>query len=62
MAVPQLKRLVAGFPPQRPGFAPGQVMWDFVMHGVALEQVSSEFFGFACQSSSHQILYARNHQ
>jgi hypothetical protein len=27
-AVPYLKRLVAGFPPRRPGFAPGQVMWD----------------------------------
>jgi hypothetical protein len=28
LAVPQLKRLVADFPPRRLGFAPGQVMWD----------------------------------
>jgi hypothetical protein len=28
-AVPQLRRLVAGFPPRGPGSSPGQVMWDF---------------------------------
>jgi hypothetical protein len=28
---PQLRRLVAGFPPQRPGFKPGSGHGDFVM-------------------------------
>jgi hypothetical protein len=28
MAAPQLKRLVAGFSPQGPGFSPGLVKWD----------------------------------
>jgi hypothetical protein len=31
MAVPYLRRLVAGFPPQRPGFAPGSVRVGFVV-------------------------------
>jgi hypothetical protein len=29
----------------------------FVVHKVALEQVFSEYFGFACQSSVHKILH-----
>jgi hypothetical protein len=29
MAAPLPKRLVAGFPPRRPGFAPGSNEWDF---------------------------------
>jgi hypothetical protein len=28
LAVPYLKRLVAGFPPRRPGFSSVQVLWD----------------------------------
>jgi hypothetical protein len=31
-------------------------MWDFVVDKVALGQVSSEYFGFPCQSSFHQLL------
>jgi hypothetical protein len=46
MAMPWLKRLVAGFPPRWPGF---------VVDKVALRQVFSEYFGFPCQSSFHQF-------
>jgi hypothetical protein len=31
-------------------------MWDFVVDKVALGQVFSEYFGFPCQSSFHQLL------
>jgi hypothetical protein len=31
-------------------------MWDFVVEKVALGQVFSEYFGFPCQSSFHQLL------
>jgi hypothetical protein len=33
----------------------------FVVDKVALGQVFSEYFGFPCQSSSHQILHHHNH-
>jgi hypothetical protein len=38
------------------GSNPGLVMWDFVVDKVALGQVFSEYFGFPCQSSFHQLL------
>jgi hypothetical protein len=60
-AAPQLKRLVAGFPPQRPGFDPGSGQAGFVVDKVALGHVFSEYFGFPCQSSFHQILHHHNH-
>jgi hypothetical protein len=47
-AAPYLKRLVAGFPPRRPGFKPGSSHVGFVVDKVALEQVFSEYFGFPC--------------
>jgi hypothetical protein len=31
-------------------------MWDFVVDKLALGQVFSEYFGFPCQSSFHQLL------
>jgi hypothetical protein len=31
-------------------------MWDFVVDKVALGKVFSEYFGFPCQSSFHQLL------
>jgi hypothetical protein len=55
-AAPQLERLIAGFPPQRPGS--GQV--GLVVDKVALGQVVSEYFSFPCQSSFHQILNPHN--
>jgi hypothetical protein len=60
-AVPQLKRLVAGFPPQRPGFEPGSGHVGFGVDKVALGQVFSEYFGFPCQSSFHQFLHNHHH-
>jgi hypothetical protein len=48
-ATPQLKRLVAAFPPRRPGVKPGSGQVGFVVNKVALEQVFSEYFGFPCQ-------------
>jgi hypothetical protein len=33
----------------------------FVVDKVVLEQVFSEYFGFSCQSSFHQILHHHNH-
>jgi hypothetical protein len=33
----------------------------FVVDEVALGQVFSEYFGFVCQSSFHQILQLHNH-
>jgi hypothetical protein len=41
-AVPYLKRLAAGFLPQRPGFEPGSGHVGFVVNKVALGQVFSE--------------------
>jgi hypothetical protein len=53
--VSKLKRLVAGFPPRRPGFEPGSGQVGFVVDKVALEQASSEYFGFPCQFSFHRL-------
>jgi hypothetical protein len=33
----------------------------FVVDRMALGQIISEYFGFPCQSSFHQILHHRNH-
>jgi hypothetical protein len=43
----QLKRLVAGFPPRRPGFDPGSGQVGFMVDKVALRRVFSEYFGFS---------------
>jgi hypothetical protein len=51
MAVPYLRRLVAGFPPQRPGFEDGPGYVGFVVDKVALVQVSSEYSGFSSYST-----------
>jgi hypothetical protein len=51
MSVPQLRRLVAGFPQRLPEFEPRSGHVEFVLHEVALEQVFSEYFGFLCQFS-----------
>jgi hypothetical protein len=41
--------LVADFPTRRLGFEPKSGHVGFVVDKVALEQVSSEYFGFRCQ-------------
>jgi hypothetical protein len=58
-ALPQLKRLVAGFPQRRPGFASGQHV-GFLVDKAELEQAFSEYFGFPCQSF-HQFIHHHNH-
>jgi hypothetical protein len=60
MALRKLGRLVLGFPPWKPGFASGQRV-GFVVDKVALGQISSEYFGFPCQFSSHRLFHAHHH-
>jgi hypothetical protein len=50
-------RLVAGFPPWRPGFDPSSGHVGLVVDKVALGQVFSEYFGFPCQFSFHRLLH-----
>jgi hypothetical protein len=55
---PKLKRLVAGFPPRRPGFKSGSSHVGFVGgQSGAGACFFSEYFGFPSQSSFHQFLY-----
>jgi hypothetical protein len=56
-AVPELRRLVSGFPQRQPGLEPGSGHVGFVVDKVALGQVFSEYFGFPCRSSVHQLLH-----
>jgi hypothetical protein len=44
-----------------PGFELESVQVGFVVDKVALGQVFSEYFGFPCPSSLHQILHHHNH-
>jgi hypothetical protein len=60
-AVPQIMRLVAGFPPLQPGFGPGSGHVGFVVDEVALGQDCSEYFGLPCQYSLHQLLQIHHH-
>jgi hypothetical protein len=45
-AMPYLRRLVAGFPPRRPGFEPRSGHVGFVVDKVVLGQVLSWYLGF----------------
>jgi hypothetical protein len=56
-AMPQLRQLVAGFSPWRPGFKPGSGHVGFVVDKVALGQVFSEYFGFPRQFEFHRLLH-----
>jgi hypothetical protein len=47
--------------PWRHGFDPRSGQVGFVVDKVALGRVFSEYFGFPCQSSFHQILQHHNH-
>jgi hypothetical protein len=60
-AVLQLRRLVSGFQPRRPGFDPRSDHVGFVVDKVAQGQVVSEYFGFPCQFSFHQMLHTHHH-
>jgi hypothetical protein len=57
MAAPYLKRLVAGFPPQRLGFEPGSGHVGFVVDKVALGHVFTEYFCLPSQFSFRQLLH-----
>jgi hypothetical protein len=59
MSVPELRRLVAGFPPRRTGFDPKTDHARIVVNKAALGQVYSESFGFPCQFSVYQMLHTR---
>jgi hypothetical protein len=50
-------RLVAGFPPRRPGFDLSSGHVGFVVDKVTLGQVLSEYFDFPCQFSFHRLLH-----
>jgi hypothetical protein len=56
-AAPELRRLVAGFPPWRPRFESRSAHVGFVVEKVALGQVLSEYFGF----HFHKLLHNRHH-
>jgi hypothetical protein len=56
-AMPQLRQLVAGFPPQLPGFSPGSGHVGFVVDNVAQGQVFSKCFGSLCQFSFNKLLH-----
>jgi hypothetical protein len=45
----------------RDWFAPGSGQVGFVVDKMALGQVFSEYFGFSCQSSFHQLLHNHSH-
>jgi hypothetical protein len=53
MAVPWLRRLVAGLPLRRPGFDPGSVHVRFVVDKVALGQVFLRVVGLPLSVSFH---------
>jgi hypothetical protein len=57
LVVPQLRRVVASFPPRRPGFDPRSRQVGFVVDKLALGQVFTDYFGFPCQFSFHQLLH-----
>jgi hypothetical protein len=57
LAVPWLRRLVADFPPWRPGFEPRSGHVRSVVDKVALVQVFSDYFDFPCQFPFHKLLH-----
>jgi hypothetical protein len=57
----RLDRPCHSFPQRRPGFDPGSGQVWFVVDKVTLGQVFSEYFGFPCQSSFHQLLHNHPH-
>jgi hypothetical protein len=56
----QLRWLIAGFPPPRPGFDPESDDVGIVVDNVALGQVFSEYFGFPCQFLFHPLLHSHH--
>jgi hypothetical protein len=56
-AVPWLSRLVAGFPPWRPGFDPGSVHVGFMVDKVAVGQVFPRVLWFSPVSFIPPVLH-----
>jgi hypothetical protein len=52
--MPWLRRLVAGFPPRRPGFETGSFHVGFVVDKMVLGQVFSKYFGFPLSISFYR--------
>jgi hypothetical protein len=52
------RTIAVDFPPRRPGFDPRSSYVGFVVDKMILGQVSSQYFGFPCQFSFHQIHHA----
>jgi hypothetical protein len=50
----KLRSLVAGLSPRRPGFAPGQSIWDLWWKKWHWDRFFSEFFGFTLSISFHR--------
>jgi hypothetical protein len=59
-ALPELKRLVAGFPPRRPGFELTSGHVGFVVNIAALGQAFSKYFGFPCETF-HCLIHTHHH-
>jgi hypothetical protein len=57
LAVPWLRRLVAGLPPRRPVFDPESVHVGFLVEKVAMGQVFPEYFGFPLSISFHRCSF-----
>jgi hypothetical protein len=55
--LPQLIQLIAAAPPRWPGFDSRARYLEFVLEELALERVFSEYLGFPCQFSFHQLLH-----
>jgi hypothetical protein len=62
LAVPWLRRLVAGLSLRRPGFDPGSVDVGFVVDKVALGQIFPEYFGFPQSISFHRCSVTRKNE
>jgi hypothetical protein len=56
--MPYLSLLIAGFQPRWRGFDTSSGYVGFMVDIVAMGPIFSEYFGFLCQFSSHQLFYA----
>jgi hypothetical protein len=56
-----ISSVTSPLPPRRPVFAHGSGQVGFVVDKMSLGQVFSEYFGFPCQFSFHQLLHNHPH-
>jgi hypothetical protein len=62
VAMPWLRRSVAGFSPRRPGFAPGSVHVEFVVDKVALGQIFLLSISFCRCSPYWCVIWGMNNR